>query len=90
MIYRAGPLDAIISSQAAAAQETINFIQQVGFVNGTALTVDFKYTGVNATTGLRVNQTISVPFLVLVPIPFIRVSLTHDHASRQRDCGAWG
>ena len=71
----AGPLTAIINAQAAAAISTVQFINAVGFdANRNAINVKFSYNVTNSTTGVRTENTISVPFLTIVPIPFIRVS----------------
>ena len=70
---RAGPLQAVVSAQASAAMMSVNFIQAVGFNNGTAKTVDFMYDVVNGTTGVTQKKSISIPFLTIVPIPFLRV-----------------
>ncbi len=54
-------------------------INAVGFDNNKkAITVDFNYDAVNATTGDVESTTIQVPLLALVPIPFLRVRADHD------------
>ncbi len=72
----AGPLTAIIDAQAAAAISTVEFINAVGFdEDRNAINVKFSYNVTNTTTGEQIENTISVPFLTIIPIPFIRVSL---------------
>ncbi|MBP7703652.1 MAG: DUF2589 domain-containing protein [Caulobacter sp.] len=79
-----GPMIAVINAQAAAANVTAGFIQQVGFTNSTGnnpqiKTVSFDFTQVlptQSTTfgGLTADDlTIKVPLLTMIPIPFIRV-----------------
>ena len=64
---------------------TINFINQVGFdANGTAKMISFSYNTTNPTSGELVANTISIPFLTIVPIPFIRVSDGVTPAQRWR------
>ena len=71
----AGPLTAVIDAQAQAAISTVEFINAVGFdENRNAINVQFSYNVTNITTGEQYENTISVPFLTIVPIPFIRVS----------------
>ena len=44
----AGPLSAVVRAQAAAAKNTVNFINQVGFrENRSMIYMDFKYTTIN-------------------------------------------
>ena len=65
---------AVVNAQANAALTTINFIQAVGFdVNGSCIYSTFQYNVTNATTGAVQTNSISVPFLTIVPIPFLRV-----------------
>lgn len=63
-----GPLNAAIRAQATAANSTVDFIKQIGFKDdGTVNNVTFTYgDGSN-------QQTLVVPILTIVPIPFIRI-----------------
>ena len=66
---------AVVRAQAKSAQTSVNYIKTVGFdSNNFTRNVDFAYTTQNATTGKTQQNVLSVPFLTLVPIPFIRVS----------------
>ncbi len=71
----AGPLTAVINAQAQAALSTVAFINAVGFdENRKPINVAFSYNVTNITTGQVYENSITVPFLTIVPIPFIRVS----------------
>lgn len=87
-----GPLNAVIKAQAQSAVTSVDFIKAVGFdsdadgkISGPTM-VTFKYKKpVVVTTGEGENQTtqlvpteheLSVPFLTMLPIPFIRVEET--------------
>ena len=75
VVTRAGPLTAVIDAQGIAAMSTVDFINKVGFdENGTAVTIAFTYNTTNSTTGLTQTNRIEVPFLTILPIPFLRVS----------------
>ena len=74
---------------------TIEFVNTVGFDDtGSAIMVDFSYDAINATTGETTETVITVPFLTIVPIPYIRVrcllralflyTLTHPRCFRCR------
>jgi hypothetical protein len=65
-----GPLTAAIDAQALAAQTTVNFIKAIGFedVNGQLQTVTLVFT-YEAANGAF--SRISVPLLLVIPIPFI-------------------
>ena len=66
---------AVVRAQAKSAQTSVNYIKTVGFdSNNFTRNVDFAYTTRNSTTGEVQNNVLTVPFLTLVPIPFIRVS----------------
>jgi len=75
-----GPLKAVVQAQAQAAKETATFINGVGFTevnttNGkvkTVRTVEFNYFSTD-NNGSDVSKSMSVPFLYLIPIPFIQV-----------------
>ena len=62
-----GPMNAAIQAQANAALSTVDFIKSVGFVKDKVVNVVFKYGNGNA------EQTLEVPLLTIVPIPFIRI-----------------
>jgi Protein of unknown function (DUF2589) len=69
-----GPLAAIIKAQAMAAQSTADFIKSVGLdENNNVVNVDFDYEVLNATTGEKYTNTLTVPLLTIIPIPFIKV-----------------
>jgi hypothetical protein len=70
-----GPLAAIIKAQAMAAQSTADFIKSIGLdENNNVINVDFDYEVLNATSGEKYTNTLTVPLLTIVPIPFIKVS----------------
>ena len=70
----AGPLTAVINAQSAAAITTVSFINSVGFdENRNAIMVNFYYNVTNTTTGELQQNGLSVPFLTIVPVPYIRV-----------------
>lgn len=85
----AGPLQAVVVAQAQAAMSTTTFIQAVAFdSNGHALNVQFAYNVTNATTGLTSTNTLSVPLLTLVPIPYLKVNHSNSvPCMRSRKCG---
>lgn len=63
-----GPMNAAIEAQASAAKSTVDFIKTVGFDDKNKVNnVIFKYG-----EG-EVEQTLKVPLLTIVPIPFIRI-----------------
>lgn len=63
-----GPMNAAIQAQANAALSTVDFIKSVGFdKDDKVVNVVFKY-------GTKSDeQTLEVPLLTIVPIPFIRI-----------------
>jgi Protein of unknown function (DUF2589) len=70
----------VIDAQAKAAVSTVNFVNTMGFTaisevssEKQAVMVDFSYETTNKTTGAIMTNTLSVPLLSMVPIPFIRV-----------------
>lgn len=78
-----GPLEAMIRAQAAAAVTSVDFIKEVGFENddkGPTM-VTFTYDKPVETTDpvsgavtVEVKPfTLTVPFLTMLPIPFIRI-----------------
>ncbi len=63
----------MVQAQVMASGATVDFINTVGFdEDNHARMVDFKYTTVNSTGGLE-GRTLSVPLLVLMPIPNLEV-----------------
>jgi len=70
------PLSAVIEAQATAAKTTIDFINEVGFVtvNGvkTVRMTSFSYQKEDNNT-LK-NFTINVPFILMMPVPYIEIS----------------
>jgi len=79
-----GPLQATVKAQALAAQTTINFIDQVGFTPVSSDTdsgqdvmevtmVRFNYK--QLINGTETDLSMEVPFLFMVPIPYLQVDL---------------
>jgi hypothetical protein len=65
-----GPLTAAIEAQAKAAYSTVEFINAIGFNDdGDVQNITFKFKGPEQ-NGI---QTLEVPLLTIVPIPFIRI-----------------
>jgi hypothetical protein len=74
LLFGVGPLTAVIQAQAASALTTIDFIKSVGMdSNGSIINVEFIYNITNATSGQRQANSLKVPLLTIVPIPFINV-----------------
>jgi hypothetical protein len=85
-----GPLNAVIRAQAQAANTSVDFIKSVGFeADGTGdnagkpTMITFKYdkaVETKATDGSVTTEvkpfSLTVPFLTMVPIPFIRIEET--------------
>ncbi len=74
-----GPLIAVVNAQARAAMTTVDFVKSVGFSEGNAVNVTFKYSKtVDDPTGQTrdLDCTLSVPILTLLPIPFLRIEET--------------
>lgn len=68
-----GPLNAVVEAQAKAAISTVNFIKEVAFdKDGKIITVDFKYNRKDD-EGNDQEYTLTVPFLTMLPIPYITV-----------------
>lgn len=74
-----GPLNAVIKAQTQAAMTSTDFIKAVGFDDDNKPEmVDFSYTkyvDVNGTLEPKPYK-LSVPFLTMLPIPFIRIEET--------------
>ncbi|MEE9385270.1 MAG: DUF2589 domain-containing protein [Nannocystaceae bacterium] len=74
-----GPLNAVVDAQAKAAITTADFIKTVGFdQDNKVINVDFKYSKNTPNpddpdSPIRGDFTLTVPFLTMVPIPYIRV-----------------
>lgn len=83
-----GPLIAVVHAQAQAAAATVDFIKQVGFKPGAdgqdptaqsvgdPATVEFSYKKmVPKADGTEEEKTakLSVPFLTMLPIPYLRI-----------------
>jgi hypothetical protein len=88
-----GPLTAAIEAEQEAAYHTLRFIQEVGFT-GTGekqrvRTIEFGYTRTRrGPTGETqdVQVTLSIPFLLLVPIPSLEIdALTVDFLAKLRE-----
>lgn len=68
-----GPLNAVIEAQARAAISTVNFIKEAAFdKDGKVITVDFKYNRKDD-KGEDQEYTLTIPFLTMLPIPYITV-----------------
>ncbi|WP_341504081.1 DUF2589 domain-containing protein [Gallaecimonas sp. GXIMD4217] len=68
-----GPLNAVVESQAKSAITTANFIKEVGFdKDGKIVNVDFSYNRKDD-QGRDQEFTLTVPFLTMLPIPYITV-----------------
>lgn len=76
-----GPLSAVVEAQAMAAESTVNFIKNMGFdQEGNPQYVTFKYQKSATQAEGEAKQSdqnemmeMQVPFLTLIPIPFIRI-----------------
>jgi Protein of unknown function (DUF2589) len=74
-----GPLVAVVDAQAKAAVATANFVQEIGFEDSTAggvrhaIAVEFTYNTTNTTSGAVQTNTLSVPLLTILPVPYLRV-----------------
>ena len=68
-----GPLNAVVEAQAKSAISTASFVKEVGFdKNNNVITTDFNITKTN-TDGRKQDFKLSVPFLSMLPIPYIKV-----------------
>lgn len=73
-----GPLSAIVQAQAASAKSTVDFVNSVGFdETGAPRTSVFTFTkpvtDPDDQTVLSETVKLSVPYLSMVPIPYIRI-----------------
>lgn len=93
------PLTSIVDAQAAAAMTTVDFINSVGFDDdGNVREATFSYNKLNE-DGTEKNVSLNVPYLTIVPIPFLRVeearivfnakvsSVTTDTSSSETNVG---
>lgn len=78
-----GPLSAVVRAQADAAVTSVDFIKAVGFTDDAPTMVTFNYerlvetTAADGTVSEEVKPfKLTVPFLTMLPIPFIRVEET--------------
>jgi len=84
-----GPLSAVIKAQAQAAVTSVDFIKTVGFTEGEGGKIDptmitFEYDKLveirnedGEVTGTEVKPfKLTVPFLTMLPVPFIRIEET--------------
>lgn len=70
------PLTAVVDAQAAAAMTTVDFIKKVGFDDdGNVREATFSYKKLTE-DGSDQNVSLNVPYLTIVPIPFLRVEET--------------
>jgi len=73
-----GPLQAVITSQALSSKTTTDFINDVGLYddNGrkTVRMVNFDYAKFNTNTSTLQNYSLSIPFIMLLPVPYIEVT----------------
>jgi len=74
----ARPLDAAVRAQAFAAETTVRFVKEIGLEQDGSVRmtrVRYKYTFVGDDGAEEeVEKELSVPFLTMVPIPYIRIS----------------
>jgi hypothetical protein len=69
-----GPLNAVVQAQAKSAITTADFIKSVGFKqDGSVVNTSFKYNRKND-NGSDQEFTLTVPFIMMLPIPYISVS----------------
>jgi len=70
-----GPMQAVIDAQNLAARTTVEFVNECAFnADQTLRMVDFGYT--KTVNGTSVDTHLSVPFLTILPIPFIEIEST--------------
>jgi len=73
-----GPLQAVITAQALSSKTTTDFINDVGLIddNGrkTIRMVSFDYSKYDSDTSSLQNYSLSIPFIMLLPIPYLEVS----------------
>jgi len=73
-----GPLQEVIRAQALAAKTTTDFINDVGLYDDqgrkTVRMVSFEYSKIDGNSTALKNFTLSVPFIMLMPVPYIEVN----------------
>jgi len=75
-----GPMVAVVHAQALAAATTTQFITEMGFTYNeeenifVVRTVSFEYDRVED-NGTVVSYTLTVPFIMLIPIPYIEINI---------------
>jgi len=71
-----GPMTAAIDAQVTSSQQTVAFITKVGMTSGTngleVIMVSFNYQQ-KLNNGTQIDRSMSVPFLYMVPIPYLRI-----------------
>jgi len=72
-----GPMMAVVQAQALSSKTTTDFITNVGFIKEGSdfkvRTVSFEYSKQENGTGR--NFTLTVPFILLMPIPYIEINV---------------
>jgi hypothetical protein len=77
----AGPLMAVVNAQAASADKTHKYINEIGFTTDlsnpdspkkSVMYVEFNYQSFT-TNGTAIQRRMQVPFLYMVPIPFLTI-----------------
>jgi len=72
------PLAAVVHAQTLAAQTTATFINDVGFTGSDTkevVMVTFNYETVEPNSTTPISKSMSVPFLMIIPIPFLQVDI---------------
>jgi len=75
-----GPLQAVIAAQALSSKTTTDFINDVGLYsdangNKAVRMVSFDYSKIDGNSTALKNFTLQVPFIMLMPIPYIEVTV---------------
>lgn len=73
-----GPMSAVVTAQIAATKATMNFVNKVGFITAadgtkTVLLMQFQYVQ-QANNGTSYIRGMEIPFLYIVPIPYLTFS----------------
>jgi len=73
-----GPLQAVIKAQALSSKTTTDFINDVGLYDDhgkmTVRMVDFEYSKIDGNSTALKNFTLSIPFIMLMPVPYIEIN----------------
>jgi len=75
-----GPMVAVIKAQALSAKTTVDFINDIGMITDentgkkTIRTVSFDYSKATDNGTIK-NFTLTVPFILLMPIPYIEINV---------------